>query len=150
METSPGTISTSNVVPLDVGSFSYGEYNAVLKKFCDEIVRPSSRKTGAEVELTEDHADLSRWLSEPAARKLRAFSRLANKSTGASHPYDQKRWLDFIVEAHKEETSLDASTLRRWLIEVEGWAPDVADQLAAEFEFGGELLTFSGGGRGGA
>jgi hypothetical protein len=40
-------------------------------------------------------------------------------------------------------------TLRRWLIENEGWSPEIADQLAGEYAFGGELLTFSESNRGG-
>jgi hypothetical protein len=147
-EQTPGTIIVSNVVPRNKRSYSLNEYNSILKKFCDRIVRPCASKAGAEVELTDDHADLDRWLSESVARKLRAFSSTEYKSLGTSHPLDQERWLDFIVAAHREGSSLDASTLRRWLIEVEGWAPEIADQLAAEYEFGGELLAFSEAPRG--
>ena len=33
--------------------------------------------------------------------------------------------------------------LRMWLIEDEGWYFDDADRLAGEYEFGGEVLSYS-------
>ncbi len=73
-----------------------------------------------------------------------------NKSTGSSHPLDHQRWMDFILTAHLEGSRLDATSLRRWLIEIEGWSPEVADQLAGQYEFGGRLLNFSDSHRMGA
>jgi hypothetical protein len=54
---------------------------------------------------------------------------------------------NFVLAAHRERSSLHASTLRRWLIEIEGWAPDVAEQLAIDYEYGRELLVFAEGRR---
>jgi hypothetical protein len=68
---------------------------------------------------------------------------MANKHAGFLLTRDQERWLDFIVTTHRAGSRLDASTLRRWLIENEGWSPEIAGQLAGEYAFGGELLTFS-------
>ena len=38
--------------------------------------------------------------------------------------------------------------LRRWLVEVEDWPPEVAEQLAVEYEYGRELLAFASSGDG--
>lgn len=139
----PGTLSVSNVVPQQQHQLSHGEYNALVEEFYERFVRPCSASTGVEVELTDTQVDLGHWLSPLAAEKLRTLSAAANKSTGSSHPNDQERWIDFVLAAHREGSRLDAPSLRRWLIEVEGWSPEVADQLAVEYDFGRELLAFS-------
>jgi hypothetical protein len=144
----PGTLVASNIIPRDKDRLSLAEYNSLLEEFYERIVRPCADRAGAIPKLTDKEANLSHWLSETAAKKLRTFSMGANKGTGSSHPIDRERWIDFILTAHREGNRLDASTLRRWLIEIEGWAPEVADQLAGEYEFGGEILTFSDDHRG--
>jgi hypothetical protein len=142
------TLHVSNIISRTKDRLTYGEYNAILEDFHDRVVRPCAERVGAKVELTSDRADLSRWLSDSALKKLRSFTATANKSTGSAHPLDQERWIDFIVTAHRDKSRLDASTLRRWLIEVGCWFPEVADQLASEYEFGGEILTYTEGPRG--
>ena len=146
----PGLFFVSNIVPIRKHQLSYGESNALLEEFYERIVRPCAEKLGVRVELTTSKADLSDWLSDEAAEKLRTFSMTANKRAGFLLPRDQERWLDFIVTTHREGRQLDASTLRRWLIENEGWSPEIADQLAGKYAFGGELLTFSESNRAGA
>jgi hypothetical protein len=134
-------------VPCHQHQLSYQEYNAILEEFSERLLRPHSERVGLRVELTETQADLDDWLSAEAAERLRRFSACANKSTGASHASDRERWNDFVVAAHRDRSSLSASTLRRWLIEVEGWPPEVASQLAIEYNYGRELLAFSEGRR---
>src|SRR5690242_588318 len=146
-EKEPGLYHVSNVVPRQQHQLSYGEYNGILEEFAGRHLRPAAERSGLRVELTASQADLSHWLSVGAAERLRRFTALANKSTGASHPSDRERWNDFVLVAHRDRSRLDASTLRRWLIEVEGWPPEVADQLAIEYEYGRELLDFSEGRR---
>jgi hypothetical protein len=86
-------------------------------------------------------------MSHDTAELLRRFSACANKGTGASHPLDRDRWNAFVVAAHHDGSRTDASDLRRWLIEVDGWAPEVADQLTVEYEYGRELLAYADGHR---
>jgi hypothetical protein len=90
---------------------------------------------------------LEDWMSGATAEKLRQFSETPNKSTGASHPNDRERWNDFVLSAHREQSRLDPSTLQHWLMEAEDWPPEVAEQLAIEYAYGRELLTFAEGGR---
>jgi hypothetical protein len=146
-EKEPGTLHVPNIVPRVQHRLAYGQYNALLEEFYQQFVRPAADQTGAVAELTGNQADLDRWLSRPVAEKLVGFSRSANRGTGASHPSDRERWNDFVLAAHRECSNLDASTLRRWLVEIEGWAPEVAEQLALEYEYGRELLAFAEGRR---
>lgn len=142
-----GVISAANLVPLRQDRLGVHEYNEILRIFSERIAGPCARKLGVEIELTGDRADLEYWLSPEAAAKLRAFSAMANRGTGASHPLDQERWIDFLVTAHRDESRLEASDLKNWLVEIEGWPVEIADQLAGEYEFSGELLSFSAGQR---
>jgi hypothetical protein len=65
--------------------------------FIERIVRPVASRFDYQIDATEAHQNLEDWTSADAARKLRVFSTAANKSTGASHPTDQRRWFDFII-----------------------------------------------------
>jgi hypothetical protein len=137
----------SNVIPHSRRRLNYDQYNRVVAEFYDHFVRPAAARAGAVAELTETQADLGRWLSPAAAEKFRRFSSCANKGTGASHPQDRERWNDFVLSAHQDRSTLDGSTVRRWLVEVEDWPLEVADQLAVEYEYGRELLAFADGHR---
>jgi hypothetical protein len=150
LEEEPGLLTASNIVPRNKPRLSYREYNVLLEQFCERVVRPYAERRGVEVELTSSQADLSNWLSEASAEKLRTFSTLSNKFIGCLHPHDQKRWIDFIVTAHQDGSQLHATTLRRWLTEIEDWSPEIADQLVNEYALGGEVLTFSESRRAGA
>jgi hypothetical protein len=138
-----GSIHVPNIVPRSRHRLDYGEYNAILEEFYQRFVRPAADRTGVVAELTGNQVDLDHWLSPAVAEKLVQFSRTANRGTGSSHPNDRERWNDFVLAAHQEDSTLDASTLRRWLMEVEDWAPEVADQLVIEYEYGRELLAFA-------
>jgi len=74
---------------------------------------------------------------------LRTFSAKANKGPGSANTRDRERWNAFVVAAFRDGSTLDAYTLRRWLAEIEGWAPELADQLAGEYAYGCELLNFA-------
>lgn len=143
----PNTLCVSNVIPHSRRRLNYDQYNRVLEEFYERFAQPAAAKAGAVAELTDTQADLEQWLSPVAAEKLRRFSSCANKGTGASLPQDRECWNDFVLSAYQDRSTLDASTLRRWLVEVADWPPEVSDQLAVEYEYGRELLAFADGHR---
>lgn len=130
-----------NIVPMEMGSLTYRQYNAALTKFIEYIVEPVASQFGFAIGKTNSSQTLEDWVALDTALKLRRFSLAANKSTGASHPMDQRRWFDFLIAAHREQGTLDASQLGRWLMEVEGWDEDIAHKLAGDFENGLALLS---------
>ncbi|MCI0704446.1 MAG: hypothetical protein L0241_25610 [Planctomycetia bacterium] len=134
------TYYVSNIVPNESPELSYAEYNGILEEFFNQFVQPAVARTGARAEMTEAEADLERWLTPDAAKKLRAFCLVANKRTGANHPTDRKFWYDFVVAAHRAGSDLDSSTLARWLQEVGGWNEEWADKLAIQYEYARGLL----------
>lgn len=132
----------SNIVPAEISNLTYAQYNAILADFVDRIAGPAAPRFGFTVTRTEPRQSIEDWSSPDAALKLRRFSGGANKSTGSSHPADERRWFDFIIAAHRARGKLDASRLARWLHEIEGWGEDSAHDLAGEFEKSLALLQF--------
>ncbi len=139
----PEIVYISNIVPRERGKLSKDQYNVILMEFYNNFLQPLCSKYSVPVETTSDNQSMEDWVSEETYRKLKSFSRTANKSTGTSHPCDQERWFAFIVSALRHNESLDSSRLKRWLVEEEGWHEDMAFQLAIEYEQGLSLLTYS-------
>jgi hypothetical protein len=146
-EREPGVFHVSNIIPLSKHELSRTEYNRLLEEYFEVSLRPAAEREGLTVELTESRAELEHWMTAATAAKLRSFSACANKATGSAHPRDRERWNEFVLSAHRDGSRMDAATLRRWLVEAEGWPAEVADQLAVEYEYGRELLTFAEGHR---
>lgn len=150
VEDGPGQLRLSNIVSREMYELEIGKSNDLLEEFYRGILEPCAERMGIRIVLTSEDKDLSHWLTDAAAGKFRRFSASANKRAGYLLAIDRERWLEFVLTAHRERSKLDAATLRRWLIEIEGWSPEVADRLAGEYAFGGELLTFSESHRAGA
>lgn len=137
----------SNIIPIESGRLSYAQYNAALQEFARCIVAPAAATLGLEIELTADRESPEDWMSSASVKRLKQFSRGANKSTGSSHPYDRERWFAFICGVHMEGREIDTDKLARWLLEVERWHDDGASDLAIEYEFARELLKHYDGSR---
>lgn len=135
-----GELKVANIVPHEKSELSIAEYNAVLGEFERFALRPAAERLGLPLETTAPVADATAWMSPAAAELLRSFSVLANKSTGAAHPLDRRRWHKFMIAAHREGARLDGWTLRRLLSEELGWSSDRAGDLAEEYELARELL----------
>ena len=83
-----GRFYVSNIVPSKSGnSLSRHDYNSILEEFHDKALKPAADSLPVRTELTADAGDLEDWMSAETARKLRAFSRQANRSTGARTPW---------------------------------------------------------------
>lgn len=130
----------SNIVPRNVGELGITKYNAILRDFVTRIAEPAALAGCFEVELSSPHQSLDNWLDAEPATALRRFSRLANKSTGSSHPLDRDRWYAFLIATHHATKRLDTDKLVRWLVEVEHWSEDTAHELAIDYEFALGLL----------
>ncbi|MCC6630166.1 MAG: hypothetical protein IT340_22530 [Chloroflexi bacterium] len=137
----PGHCRVTNIVPQELGSLTRSQYNAVLDDFAARVAGPAAAVLGLSLRISPDRQPLTFWLSPEAARRLTTFSQAANMSTGSGHPLDFRRWAAFLIQVHRERSRLDAPTLRRWLVEIEGWPEDTASGLVGEFEFARDLLS---------
>lgn len=136
-----GRLVVANIIPESVNSLSIDEYNTILGEFAT-IARSIAGDLELRIDESGPDADIGRWLSDRTQKALVHFSRLANKSTGSSHPMDFERWADFITVSHREGR-IPPDMLARFLVEEEGWPPDRAAELVSEYEFGLSLLDRS-------
>ncbi|EKO3846488.1 hypothetical protein M0357_001581 [Vibrio harveyi] len=131
----------SNIVPLQSSSLSISEYNDIQRKFCSELLSIASRKFTFNLDLSKEHIEIEDLLSNEAAQAFKSFSRLANKSTGRSHPLDQTRWFEFIRLAFESENKISPEQLEKFLVE-DGWDQSSSLDLACDFEYSLDLLTY--------
>ncbi len=130
-----------NIVPLEHGSLGIVGYNDALAGFINDVIEPARETMQIMINLTPRKQTLSDWTSDEAADALTQFSNAANMSTGMNHPADAARWRAFVIADHRsKKKTLSSDKLRRWLIEVERWPEDDADDLTTYWEFGKELL----------
>lgn len=135
-----GSYKVSNIVPLKSGELGVGGYNAALHHFLQSVISPACERTPLTFEVTGALKSIDDWAGDTSAKALKSFSTLANKSTGRSHPMDEKRWLLFLLAAHRENSALESGQLARWLIEAEGWPLEAAYKLASEYDLSRSLL----------
>jgi len=136
------TLYVANIIPEKIGKLTRDQYNAILAEFYEKFVAPTVKELGLAVKITDDQQTIRDWISLASAENLERFSKLANKSTGSSHPLDQKRWFDFLLSVVRNGDKLNPDELERWLIEEDGWPPDMAQELAIEYEQGIALLEY--------
>jgi hypothetical protein len=133
-------LTVANVVPVDVmdSPLSYEAYNDIVEDFYRRFFEPAALQSGNEPVLSSDEWQIESVLSPSTTRLLHGFSHFANR--GGLHPLDRDRWYDFVIAAHRENTTLDAPRLTRWLTEEEHWPEDRARDLAAEYDAQREIL----------
>jgi hypothetical protein len=133
------TLKVTNVVPREPGKLTRAQYNSLVEEFA-QSARPIANRLGLHTHITSNQTDIRVLLTPETFSALRAFSAMANKSTGSSHPMDRERWLRFLVLEHSGGARLDGEILRRWLIEEERWPENEAYDLESEFAFARDLL----------
>ena len=135
-----GRLYVPNIVPHDAGELSMAQYNRILDEFAGMLRTHIPSGSQLTMGISSEDVTIKDWVSDEAAELLQRFSTVANKSTGSSHPRDFERWADFLIQIHREGSTLDSDPLMRWLVEELNWPPDRAGKLAREFEFARDLL----------
>lgn len=155
-----GVLNVGNIIPLEKSKLNIDEYNNVLIKFYNDVIKPY-KETSVGLEISQPTDDVfhpTTVITEEALRKLKAFCNGANKSTGASHPCDRERWFDFICQTVDDNRMFDAETLAKFLqdenywgektngfIGVLGryaWDEEKAYELASEYERLCEVIEY--------
>ncbi|MCP4155382.1 MAG: hypothetical protein GY757_47090, partial [bacterium] len=115
------TLRVSNIIPQDSSRLTLDQYNQVLVDFYETIIEPCAKELNIETTITKPRESINDWLSGDSLRKLESFLSAANISIGSSHPYDRRRWIEFLWTLHNEHRKLDDSRFEKWLIEDEKW-----------------------------
>lgn len=131
-----------NIVPKSDRRLSYESYNQIISSF-ERFASAVAAEADVSVIVSGGMLDIAEYLSPKSLNLLVRFSDLANKSTGSSHPLDQRRWFEFLLEVHRESSKLTSYELNRWLVEERYWPPDGASSLVSEYEQGRALLQFA-------
>ena len=129
-----------NIVPLEDDELGVSGYNDILNDFLERVVNPASRELDFDVSVTPRKQSITDWTSDEVASALHTFSVCANKSTGAGHPADRKRWFEFLFASYAANNRLDTELLGRWLVEAEEWPPEIAHDLVDSYQYSMDLL----------
>ena len=131
----------SNIVPTEQNELTHDQYNDALMSFNEQIIQPAIIDTPITAQLTSDVITVASVAGIEVENALKRFSKLANKSTGTSHPSDQKRWFEFLTMAHHAHAKLDVNLIIHTLREL-GWSGERAYELGLQFEFAESLLSY--------
>lgn len=107
----------------------------ILAEFESQVL--ASDDLGIETEQIISRVTPEVYLSREAARRLKAFSDMADKSSPDSA--DCQRWHEFIVQSHLEGADFYPSLLDQWLGE-QGWPEDERQHLVCEYETARSIL----------
>ncbi|MCT7975238.1 hypothetical protein [Laspinema olomoucense] len=130
----------TNIVSPEIRNGEVDKYNQVWEEFYSKFIEPIASNFDVDVITTPAERTIENSMSPEVAECLLRFSNAANKSSGGSHPYDEERFLDFIIQAHQEGSLLDESQLRKLLMIDKGWSEENASKLSCEYRFGMDLL----------
>ena len=130
-------LRVTNIVPLEKNQLSIDEYNNVLRKFYEDVIRPyeATHHDVSISQITDDIFNPETVISEEALRKLTLFCNAANKSTGSTHPCDQERWYDFICQTVDDGRIFDYATLAQFLQDEDYWGKKGSDFLGVMGHF---------------
>ena len=134
-------INTFNIIPSNSNKLSKEEYNFLLNEFVKVFINKTAADYKAEVLMTKPIMELKDYVDQDVYDALVIFSEMANKSTGHSHPMDEKRWCDFILVSASKERRLSVDYLEGWLMD-HGWSSDMSNELGLDYEYGLTLLDY--------
>lgn len=137
-----GFLYLGSIIPKG-GELGKDDYNAVLEEFLTLFIEPVAQGLDIQIVTTPAERTIDTPISRELAQLLKYFSVIANKSLGGTHPLDEQRFFDFIIQAHLEESLLDETELDELLVD-DGWPEHYAFELSCKYRFGRDLLNHYG------
>lgn len=131
-----------NIVPHETRELDHHGYNAILQDFVGRLAEPAARQCSFDVEMSVPRVPPQREDGFPpeALTRLQRFSASAGRTAVSSPAPDREAWLQCLIQMHTYGCRPEAPQLARWLVEHGGWSAEQAQDLAAQCEFGLELL----------
>lgn len=135
-----GYLYVCNIIPKNIGELKKDDYNAILEEFSTQFIEPAAEGLDIRVITSVGDKTIDSAMSPEMSRLLKKFSAAANKSSSGTHPLDEKRFFDFIVQAHNEKALLDEEELRELLVD-DGWPFEQAQRISSKYCFARDLLS---------
>jgi hypothetical protein len=133
-----GDLNVSNIVPKGLGELSEDQYNAILEEFLTRFIEHAAKELDIQIITTPAEKSIDNAMSLEMSKLLKQFS-ATGKASGGKHPLDERKFLNFIVQAHHERSLLDETELTELLLE-DGWSDSRAAELSSKYGFGRDLL----------
>jgi len=128
------TWRVTNIVPaVQNAAFSEDTYYSLLISF-REATLPMANEAGVLITTPRLEVGPEYWLTPKQEDLLRFFSEHANRSTGAAHPQDRKRWNAFVIAVHRDGSDVGGADVERILVEHHRWSEIIARELAIDFD----------------
>lgn len=141
----PGHWIVGSVVP-DAGQVPRippDQYNRIVASFESDIVTPAARAVGgtASTEWSDTRMDrLEDHFSPEAVGLLQCFCETSNRSDLGSHPFDQEKWIGFLLRAYDDKRNVHCDTFGTCLKAAEWWPEKDVPRLVEEYDFAMRLL----------
>ena len=110
-----------------------------MEEFLTEFLKPAAQSLNIEIILTPSERNIDNSMSPEMAQLLKKFLSMANIGDGGTHPCDEKRLFDFIIQAHNEESLLKEQVLNGLLAD-NNWPEMQAQEIVSKYLFGKDLL----------
>ncbi|REG90250.1 hypothetical protein [Flavobacterium aquicola] len=137
---SDNLLYVANITPNKSGQLTYNQYNSIISKFCEEVVKSDTIKD-ISINLSKEDFTIEDFAGADTALKLKNWINSANLSTLNTNHYDFKRWCDFIFTSHLTKSQLTSSQFEKFLIEdVKLYDEDLVSKIVQEYEYSLDIL----------
>ena len=134
----PSEYSLSNMIPMEKGvMLNPYQCRAILDDFSRSLLDPAKGNSLVQWDRRPESKGPENLLSRSAQRKFASFVMSANRAN--LHPLDWKRWNEFVIQVHRDDTAIAREDVDRWLA-AEDWSEVDRSRLVLDFDIGMLLL----------
>jgi hypothetical protein len=138
----PGHLVVRNIVPDAMGDqITIEQYVTVLREFDDQIAGPAAEGLDGMTSIDTDTRTLEDYFSKDSIARLEHFCKDSNQGDLGTHLADQRKWMAFLIEVHRNEKEKVHCDVFGRLLKAKGWWPEYGiATLVSEYDFGLRLL----------
>jgi len=127
-KTAANQLSSSSVIPTRRQPLTDEQHNQVVDEFRTQVLLPTSKGLGIDVETIPPRLSRLEWSLSPASlRRLNYFVSM-NLDRTVLTSEDQVNWREFGFQVYSDGSMLETQDLRPWLID-QGWSESDAGGL---------------------
>ena len=135
----PREYSLSNMIPMEKGVLlTPTQFGAILDDFGLRLLDPATETGSVHWYRRPESKRQEDILTRSAQGKFSSFVTSADRFN--LDTLDWKRWSEFVIQVHRDDTAVDAEDVDRWLA-AENWDDANRRRLVADFNIGMLLLV---------